>query len=432
MVGAWGVGLGCAAAAAAPVVIEALDAVVREGVVVSVAPDGRAVAALDLATATERWRVSLAGPADAAVIHDLGRGRVLVQAAGRYTTIDTSTGERIAVREAPASWTFVHRGMGGCALRGECSLSPVSCDDGRPLGAALLGDRRWIHTPRQDDGPSPRCMGDLDVLAATDASVLVSSRTSQAPIVTAIDEGGSVLWRSSDPACASCAPLGAGAAPDGALCWTTDRRSATEAIVRGFDCATGAVRFAHPIALGDRDRSSEIVTGWSGSGPRPALLVQAGRRAIALSVDGERLWHRPLPAGTLANLPALRVPSYPLAIDGVDAIAHLDPATGETLRTREVASGREVRIASDGTIAVVREGSTFDRGGARVPPPEIFAFARAPTGSRATIGDREVLALPGDGWVLGEHREGERAWLVVAEARQGRPDRVHVLQHPQP
>src|SRR4029079_11693587 len=83
-----------------------------------------------------------------------------------------------------------------------------------------------------------------------------------------------------------------------------------------------------------------------------------------------------------------------------------------------------------GELTVLPQGATSDRGGAMVQAPRVFRFLRDAHGSRAELGGRTVLSLPGDGWVLGEHRSARGTWLIVTEIVPGAPDRVHILRAP--
>ncbi|HJL15372.1 MAG TPA: PQQ-binding-like beta-propeller repeat protein [Sandaracinaceae bacterium LLY-WYZ-13_1] len=407
-----------------PTALDALDAVVRDGRIVLVEPDGAHVRAVDVETGEVRWRAPTHVTPDAAVIHDLGEGHLLIQLPSRLVTVDVATGRVLAEREGLRGWRFVFRNAGACALNGECDFAPIACDDGRPLGPTLsLRVDEWSHF----EGGSYEvvCGGERRVIGRAGSLSLYVVETEEPPEVVAIADDGTVRWRDAGVACEACAPLGVGVSPDGSLCWTSD---ATERslVVRAFDCATGRPRFSHGAPIPDGHRA---VVGWVES--PPGLLVSVASasgpgRATRLSVEGDERWSRDLAAGTLGVTEGLVVSSHPVALAGVERVARLRGRDGAVLEA-EAAGGRDLR-AVEGTLRFVPSGGSSERGGARVPPLRVFRFERDRGGSRALLGGRPVLELPGDGWVLAEHRSGERAWLVVAEDRGDRPDRVHVLR----
>ena len=374
--------------AASDVTFSALDAVVREGAVVFVVADGTEARSVDVATGVERWRAPLGAASQLAIIHDLGGGRLFVQVPGRATTLDAATGRVVAARAASRDWEFVHHGMGGCALRSDCALAPIACEDGRPLGPPLVGQSEWIQESDEHGnmrGDSQRCDADASVLAiAGELTLFVARNLEHGPtgtVVRAIDAGGRTRWSAAAPACAQCAPLGGGASPDGRLCWTTDRAHEGEALVRGFDCATGQVRFSRALSIDRATAYAGLVTGFVPT--PPSILVVARGSVTTLAPNGATRWTRAIPVDAIALPIGLRVASFPLALEGFRAIVHVDATTGATVRAEQLAEGRELRVGDDSAIAVVRAGATGDRGGARVPAPEVFSFVRDRAGSHA-------------------------------------------------
>jgi hypothetical protein len=407
--------------------VEALDAVVRDGLLVMVTADGTELVALELETDRERWKVPLGPPAQAAIVHELDPGVLLVQTPTRYVAVQASTGDLLSTREAPAHWEFVWRGMGGCALGSECGMMPISCTDGRPLGPPLIGDRVWTHYLESDEdggrrSESLRCLGELEVLGAGAGWSLYQVGEE----IVAFDPQGNERWRKSERACPNCAALGRGMAPDARLCWTAARPSDTEVVVRAFSCREGTMAFVRSLSIQPAPYEG-VVTGWIPE--PPSVLVVSPGQAVALSPAGALRWSRPLGPGVMPVPAGLRLPSFPLVLP-FRTLEPVDPATGRTLRSEPVPAGHEVRVAASGSLQVVPQGSTTDRAGSRVPAPEVFSFVRDPAGSRVLLEERTVLRLPGDGWVLGEHRSSRGTWLVVTEFRPGQPDRVHRLSVP--
>ncbi|MCZ7683848.1 MAG: hypothetical protein M5U28_35825 [Sandaracinaceae bacterium] len=100
-------------------------------------PGRGAGARLDVETGTERWRAPTGATARAAVISDLGGGRLLVQLPSRFVTVDRQAGRVVGTRDFALGWRFVSRNAGACALNGECDFTPIACDDARPLGGPL-------------------------------------------------------------------------------------------------------------------------------------------------------------------------------------------------------------------------------------------------------------------------------------------------------
>lgn len=403
--------------------LEALDAVLRGGEVVLVESDGAHVRALDVETGAERWRAPTGATARAALLSDLGGGRLLVQLPSRFVTVDRQAGRVVATRELALGWRFVFRNAGACALNGECDFTPIACDDARPLGAPLSIRRLELH---DDRGRHASCVGERVVIGRAGELSLYAVGLEGRPAaeVIALDGAGAVRWRSEAVACASCTPLGAGVSSDGTLCWTTDRLE-RELVVRAFECATGRPRFTRRVTTPAGHRHPAVVTGWLA---QPAGLVISAHEEVALiGRDGRVLWERrDVPARTLALPEGTRTSDYPLALDAYDAVARLRPADGSTARSEQRRDG-EIR-AIEGAIALVPPGATYDRAGGHVEAPERFSFVRSRTGSRALLEARTVLTLEGDGWVTGEHRSERGAWLVITEPREGLPDRLHVLR----
>jgi hypothetical protein len=407
--------------------LEALDAVIRGGLLVMVSADGTALVGLELETGEPRWRTPLGPPAQAAVVHELAPGTLLVQTPTHYVAVTASTGAVLSTRPAPGRWEFVWRGMGGCALRSECGLTPISCEDGRPLGPPIEAEGQWMHYIESDElgghsSQSPRCTGELEVLGAGAGWSLYQADDE----VLAIDPQGATRWRSPSLGCRSCAALGRGVAPDASLCWTTDRPSSEEIVVRAFSCTDGTAAFTRALPIEPAPYEG-VVTGWIPE--PPSILVVTPGRALALSPSGEPRWSRSLGPGVLPVPAGLRVQSFPLALP-FRTLEPADPATGLALRREPVPARHEVRVAPDGSLGVVRQGSTSDRAGHPVAAPERFTFVRDDAGSRVLLEGRTVLRLPGDGWVVGEHVSAQGAWLVVAEPRAGQPDRLHRLRAP--
>jgi hypothetical protein len=154
------------------------------------------------------------------VLHKLTPHRLLLQVPGRYFALDATRG-LLSSRGGPQTWTFVWRGGGACALRSTCQLQPISCDDGRALGPALL-ERAGKAMFGEPDGAGPICISNPGVIGvAKGLSLYLESHlrdAEDAAVLVAVDSTGKHAWRSAGPACSSCAPLGFSAAGDGSLC----------------------------------------------------------------------------------------------------------------------------------------------------------------------------------------------------------------------
>lgn len=409
---------------------ETQDAVLRDGLLWLVSPDGTTLSAIDLAAGVERFEISLGAPDLAAVIHDLGEHRLLVQSPSQYTTVDLTLGQVIAQRPAPGEWTFVWQSMGAVGLRSPCRFTPISREDGRQLGE-LLAPRtyRWSGEFDEDGRSFSGCYGDFEVLgAARGLSLYFASALddSPLPVVLAIDTAGVERWRSRSLCRTSPPPLGAGVAPDGLLCWVTERDRPGSLTVRAFSCETGKVRFETPMTIDAKTAYDELVTGFVPT--PPSILVSSRGRATALTPEGKVRWSRSQTDDVLVVPTGLVTPNYPLALDAFHSIESVSPATGERLEHLLAPDGSEIRISARGTPEIALAGGTSDRGGARVAAPEVFVFIRDRSGSRALLRGQEVLSLPADGWVIGEHRNEEHTWLVVAQPREGKPDLVLILE----
>src|SRR5262245_58729490 len=106
---------------------DALDAIVRGPTLFLVDPDGTTLRAVALDTGAVRFTAPLGPTESAALIHDLGEGRLLVQTSHRFVTVDAATGAVVAARDSSPGWKFVWRTMGACALRSECTFEPIDC-----------------------------------------------------------------------------------------------------------------------------------------------------------------------------------------------------------------------------------------------------------------------------------------------------------------
>ena len=412
--------------------LEALDAVTEDGALIYVARDGRTVCAMDLASGAERWQVELQGvdKVQAAVLHKLAPHRLLLQVPGRYFALDVTHG-LLSSRSGPPDWTFVWRGGGACALRSPCVLQPISCDDGRALGPALH-ERDGREMFGEHDSARPICISNPGVLGtAKGLSLYLESHlrdAEDAAVVLAVDSTGKQAWRSSSPACRSCAQLGFGAATDGSLCWTTQLGEG-KAILNGFDCATGQALFTRELPQ-EPAMMRQVVTGWT---PEPTGLLFVGSgRAQLIAKDGKDRWVRAMAPGVLPLPRGLKLPSsYPLALDWVTSVERVDAATGKKIST-EALGRNELRIAADGSPLILPAGGTSDRGGAFVAAPRLFRFTRDPAGSRVELGGKLKLKTSGDAWVLGEHWTAQEVILVVAASRKGGPDQIYIIRAPRP
>jgi len=414
--------LGPATVHAAP--LEAQDAMVRGQRLVYVDATGTALVARDLATDREAWRVPLGEPAAASVLHVLDEDVVMVQQLGQaYTSVDTSTGDVVHQRSSPRRWTFVHRGMGGCGLVSDCALQPIDCRDGRPLGALLGGPtvKFWIDGQHTD----PVCTDEPTVWGAAAGMTLVRDTGGNEPRVVALGPDGP-LWSSPHPSCDDCEPVGAGIAPDGSLCWSTDRVGDERVEVKAFSCTTGALGFQGTWAVTRRSPYVGVLVGWAPG----LLLVVHGRGAVAIDgATGQQRWRTELPAGELAVVPGLRLPSWPLDL-AADSLVELDPASGAVTRRHAVADGQVVNVVG-GELRIEPVGRSGGRGGGQhVAPLVQFAFERGRERSVARHDGVVIGHWPGDAWVVGEVA-GDPGWLVVNEVRAA-VDRLHVLAAPSP
>lgn len=397
----------------------ALDEIVRDGKLIFVDAEGATLRSVDVASGREMWRSPIGNGARSALLLDLGAGRVLVQISQRFVTLRLSDGSVLAEREAPAAWRFVKRNNGACALSEQCGLQPISCDDGRPLGEPLRGE---TVSYSEEDGVGT-CSSNLDILGkAGELSLYQLDST-----VIARNASGATTWERSDAACENCVTFfGNGMASDGSLCWTSAHEESA-ITTRVFSCATGAASFVHrtlrPSSAQD-DRG--FMTAWV-SDP-PGIFVASMNSATLVAPDGSERWTAAVAEGALAMPEDAHVAAHPIGLNGARSLVTLDPRTGGVLRTAAVDSG-ELRIV-EGHLEVHSGRATSDRGGAAVPAPLYFEFDRDRHGSRVLHRSEVLLALPGDGHVVGEVLTDAEAILVVAEVRHQMPDVVHVLRVP--
>jgi len=413
--------------------LEALDAVVRGSVLYAVDPDGTSVRAIDLATDAVKFVAPIGTTENAALVHDLGRDRILVQTPHRLVTIDTTSGSVVFERPIDPGWRFVWRSAGACALRWACDFEPIDCATGRPIGQAFHGTyshRRRVELGGEHHPDTPHCESDFEVLGrAGDLSIFAAGPV-RTPLVTdekelfAIASDGSVRWHRADLACVWCAPLGSGVADDGSLCWSSAVASETSIVVRAFDCASGRPRFTANAAREPTARDPELVTGWvHGAG----LFLLEPTRARLLAPNGRPRWSRSVGRTVFVAPESATYSYYPLSLPAFETIEYVRVATGATTRTAS-SEGRDLRIDDEGRVAFQGRGQAGNRAGGPAPTLELFSFDRTPTRSAASFGGREVLTVPGDAWAIGEARIPSGVVLAVVEPNEGHPDRVHLVR----
>lgn len=266
------------------------------------------------------------------------------------------------------------------------------------------------------DGWDTGCWGfHPDVIGGGNGVSVVSREASQGgDRVIGIDtRSGRTLWERA----IATRGYGAGASPDGELCWVIGHRdeSAADAMeLRAFACRTGRARFSVPDVE---------VAAWSATAP--AGLFVAGAREAAL-VDPQRgrpRWRRAIQSGEVALVAGARVheesPAY-ASSDRERTLLVLSPSDGNVVIRVPLPAHEGVIGRADGTL-IVGESAEIDAAGARhtrTPSRRVLEVVRGGGTSPATVfltrpSRRAILRFPSDAWSLGAHHEGGSTYDAV-------------------
>lgn len=412
-------------------VLPAWGAITHEGTLFVLSDDLLTITAVELSTRRRRFATRFQeAPSGGHELAMLRGDRLLVHAGGTLHVLDAATGARVGRHAGPMNGVgrqdraHLWRRPGICAIRTECQLQVVDCDDARPLGEPLRGTwvRRYPRVPVPGVGRhTTSCRGLNAMLLGRAGSLLIVGGGHSAPGdpsggALALDaRTGAPRWSAPDVGCRTCAEEASGISPDGATCWL----GGTDGELRVFECATGRARFSEP---GVR------VAAWAGDPGGIFVLHDAQIRLLDPST-GRARWRRAIPAGTTWLPAGARGVDLPPGPDPL-TVGIVAPASGETLATGEVPAGHAVTSTDDGALLVAGLGRGWGADGRPTSAPVAAPVATVERGAPSVIRDargQAIASFDTDSWIVGEHRGSDGAVLAVYVSRTEGPGAVHLL-----
>ncbi len=420
----------------------AIQATARDGVVYAVSEDTTAVFAVSLATQRVLWRTAVRrGPLAPAEVTVTGPTVLLARLANELVAIDRSSG-RIVARHPSASGTYrtghVTQENGACAVHAECSLAPVDCATGAPIGAPLIGPTLDIHDAANSTSFSSCMMDQRTVIGAVgEASLyLVSANAIDSPraegtyLLARHRTTGRELFRARTSTSTTSSPSVA-LSVDRSLAFVGLREARGQLRVRALRTSNGAQAWTWTDASAARDASEITFATSARSTSALGVLVRAQSSYSLVLLDAQR--------GRLRWKVSESNPVVPLLADAVlSSDAPLRLPTVRAASWRDLNTGREqsrTLIPTNATLQRTADGlhyeltselRGYDTNGAEIPrtgDPMVFDVVRAtPQLASGTVIVRRssatVATFSDDCWWLGETRVGSTVIAAIFQWRR--------------